>query len=511
MSMNSWLLQGVRRYPGSPEDRFDLRIDDGVIVRWSAAGHGDRSGARILDLTDLWLLPAFVDSHQHLLYSMQHSRQMSLADREAADVVELLKSHGGVGTSDLNSWIGHGWKDPLPQLLLPDPRRFLDECFPGTSVFLWNSDHHRALVSSRALREAGFESDRHDGIVTEEDAEKVWAAMERGEAGDAGQAARWLLEQGIAAVTTFDRGDSIAILQEEASRQDLGVRIRHGLPEEEFLGAIEADAFPLPVGDRQSPFAMRWIKIFIDGTLGSRTAWMKSDYRDEPGQLGCVRRSSVDLDETARLAAKGGWALAIHAIGDAAVKEANRVIGLTRSLRSTPLPDRIEHFQCFDPSDLAWIQETGTIASMQPCHLYQDRAILLERWGDRAANALALKSVDEAGIPLILGSDSPIESADPWLDIDAAVRRLPLDGAGEAFFSEQCVPFEKAFHWRSAGAAQGNWLPTGWGTLDEGTAADFQVIAASDPASVRRIEEAGLLDVFSLGSWRLGRLDDDAS
>ncbi len=509
--MNSWLLQGVRRYPGSPDHRFDLRVDDGVITRWSEAGQGDRSGARVLDLADLWVLPAFVDSHQHLLYSMQHSRQHSLADRSTADVVELLKTHGGDGSAVLKNWIGHGWKDPLPRHLPPDPRRFLDEQFHGASVFLWNSDHHRALVSSRALRQAGFDTDRHDGIVTEEDAEKVWAAMERGEAGDAGQATRWLLEQGIAAVTSFDRGDSIAILQEESFGKDLGVRIRHGLPEEEFLSAVERGVAPLPVGDRQDPFAMRWIKIFIDGTLGSRTAWMKDEYQDEPGQFGCVRRPSVDLDETARLAAEGGWALAIHAIGDAAVKEANRVIGLTRSLRSERLPDRIEHFQCFDRSDLAAIREVGSIASMQPCHLYQDRAILLERWGDRAANALALKSVDEAGIPLILGSDSPIESADPWLDIDAAVRRLPRDGAGESFFSEQCVRFEKAFHWRSAGAAEGNWLPPGWGTLEEGTSADFQVIAASDPVSVHRIEEAGLLDVFSLGSWRLGRLDDDAS
>lgn len=505
--MSAWLLRGVRRYPGDSGERHDLRIDDGVISSWSDAGRGDATAATVIDLDGSWILPAFADSHLHLLYSIEHSRQHDLAGLSLEEIDGLL-ADASDGTDSI-SFVGHGWKDPLPGQMQPDPRRHLDGSSRDVPVFLWNADHHRALVSSAALRCAGIDPSGHPGIVVEEAAERVWSSLPRSARSDAAGAASWLLNQGITAATTFDRGDSIDILRQENSAGQLGIRIRHGMPEELFLERTDSAGDCIPEGEPSSPFAVRWIKIFIDGTLGSRTAWMKSAYCDDPGNLGISRRSGELLDNTARLAADRGWALAIHAIGDAAVCEANRVIALIRSLRREALPDRIEHFQCFDPSDLDSIRATGSIASMQPCHLYQDRQILTQRWGERAAHALALRTIDEAGIPLILGSDAPIESADPWRDIDAAVRRLPPDGQGDSFHPHECVSFDSAFRWKTAAAASANWLPAGWGTLAVGAEADLQLIGADDPRQVRDQEQAKLIDVFSLGRWRLGEMGAD--
>jgi len=500
--VGAWLLRGVKRYPGDPDRRYDLRIDGDRITSWSSLGQGDSTSARVIDLNNHWVLPAFVDSHIHLLYSMEHLDQHELAGLPVEAIVTSISNQNS------GPRIGHGWKDPVPVHMNPDPRRFLDTVVSDDPVFLWNSDHHRALVNSEALRLAGVDTKSHTGIVIEQDAEEIWTAIPRVKKNYASDAARWLLGHGITAATTFDREESIRVLGQANSEGQLGIRIRHGFPEDLFSSALESGVDCSPVGEPQDPFAMPWVKIFVDGTLGSRTAWMKSDYSDDVGNVGVIRKSADDLERIARNAGQRGWALAIHAIGDAAVKEANRVISITRSVREQDLPDRIEHFQLADPEDLKQIRDTGTIASLQPCHLYQDREILDKRWGKRATNAFALRSIDAAGIPIVLGTDAPIESVDPWRDLDAAVHRLQRGRVGSCYSPGEKVPFSSAFHWRTAGAAKANFLPEGWGTLEPGTVADLQILAADQPQQVSCQREALLLDVYSLGSWRLGGIGE---
>lgn len=498
--MGAWLLQGVKRYPGDSDQRYDLRIDGDRITSWSPLGQGDSFSAQVVDLRDHWVLPAFVDSHLHLLYSMEHFAQLELSGLSVDSISDVVRK------DDSNLTIGHGWKDPVPAQMLPDPRKFLDDLAPDRPVFLWNSDLHRALVNTNTLGIAGIDAAGHSGIVVEELAEQIWNSLPRQQEKYAKEAASWLLQHGITAATTFDRGDSIRVLMNGNSNGELGIRIRHGLPEDLFLERCESGDSIRPIGGRDDSFAMPWVKIFVDGTLGSRTAWLKSDYFDEAGNTGVVRRNIEELQRIAQAAGESGWALALHAIGDAAVKAASVAVSITRSVRGEDLPDRIEHFQLVDPDDLMSIKDSGAIASFQPCHLYQDREILLDRWGERSSHAFALRSVTTAGIPVILGTDAPVEDVDPWRDLDAAVYRCERGRKGASFVPEQCVSFSTAFDWKTAGAAEANYLPVGWGSLDPGTCADLQVIAASHPEEVTCQEEAKLLDVYSLGKWRLGEI-----
>lgn len=185
--MSAWLLRGVRRYPGDSGERHDLRIDDGVISSWSDAGRGDATGATVIDLDGNWILPAFADSHLHLLYSIEHSRQHDLAGLSLEEIDGLL-ADASDGTDSI-SFVGHGWKDPLPAQMQPDPRRHLDGSIRDVPVFLWNADHHRALVSSAALQCAEIDPSGHSGIVVEEAAERVWTSLPRSARSDAAGAA----------------------------------------------------------------------------------------------------------------------------------------------------------------------------------------------------------------------------------------------------------------------------------------------------------------------------------
>lgn len=490
----------MNRYPGDSGQRYDLRIDGAFITSWSDLGQGDDSGAQVVDLSEHWVLPAFVDSHLHLLYSMEHFDQLDLMGLPVDAIATVIAD----SCSSLT--VGHGWKDPVPEQMKPDPRRFLDNLISDDPVLLWNADLHRALVNSAALELASVSPAGHSGIVVEEAAEQIWNSLPRDQGSYARKAARWLLEHGIAAATTFDRGASIETLREKNKNGELGIRIRHGLPEDLFLSGLDSGTAVLPEGSREDPFAMPWIKIFVDGTLGSRTAWMKSDYSDDPGNHGVIRRDVGELERTALAAGRAGWALALHAIGDAAVVAASEAISVTRAVREIDLPDRIEHFQLVDPQDLGKIRDSGAIASLQPCHLYQDREILEQRWGSRASHAFALRSIDSAGIPIALGTDAPVEELDPWCDIDSAVQRRGRGRTGPRQAPEQCVPFSSAFRWRTSDAAHANFLPVGWGTLEPGSPADLQILGASHPEQVSCQQEAKLLDVYSLGSWRLGRI-----
>ena len=165
--MSAWLLRGVRRYPGDSGERHDLRIDDGVISSWSDAGRGDATGATVIDLDGNWILPAFADSHLHLLYSIEHSRQHDLAGLSLEEIDGLL-ADASDGTDSI-SFVGHGWKDPLPAQMQPDPRRHLDGSIRDVPVFLWNADHHRptsaAIPDLLACSEADLFQDRKESTI----------------------------------------------------------------------------------------------------------------------------------------------------------------------------------------------------------------------------------------------------------------------------------------------------------------------------------------------------------
>jgi predicted amidohydrolase YtcJ len=220
------------------------------------------------------------------------------------------------------------------------------------------------------------------------------------------------------------------------------------------------------------------VKLYLDGALGSRGAWLKKPYADAPGQTGLQFLASAEIRNLMVRASMDGFQTAIHAIGDAANAE---VIGAIEELSETYKDDRrwrIEHVQVVDPVDLQKLGKFGIISSMQPVHQTSDRTMAEARLGpDRLKGAYAWQSISKAGGKLAFGSDVPVESADPFAGLATAMTRE--DAAGQPFGGwrpEERVTREQALAGFTTGAAYAAFAETKIGSLTPGHHADFILI-----------------------------------
>ena len=198
---------------------------------------------------------------------------------------------------------------------------------------------------------------------------------------------------------------------------ELPVAVGLWLPEE--IDRDEADAIrrELPPGNPQ--LAVRGIKIFLDGTLGARTAALSSPYADQPETSGTLRIDERELPGRIARWAERGWPVAVHAIGDRAVS-----LALSSLERASPPQfgrHRIEHAQVVSRSDLPRFARAGIVASLQPGHWRDDRGFLLSRLGVRPGVVThPLASFARSGASILFGSDWPVSSFDPAAILAAA-------------------------------------------------------------------------------------------
>jgi predicted amidohydrolase YtcJ len=271
--------------------------------------------------------------------------------------------------------------------------------------------------------------------------------------------------EGAAALTAFEQMEA-----EDALR----LRVLAHLPVDGLDAALR--------GGQRSGKGSAWlvtggVKLFLDGALGSQTAWMLEPYE------GTLDRGIVLTDEPAarealRAAARGGIAATVHAIGDAAVR---RALDIIETLPRVSIPHRIEHLQLVAPADLDRAARAGIVASMQPAHLLTDIPLIDRHWGVRGSGAFAFRSLLSAGTPIVFGSDVPVETIDPRDGVFAALNRVSRDGIPEGGWRPaERLSFGEVVHaytaapWAAAGrAGQG-------GTLEPGQVADL--VAWTAPA-----------------------------
>jgi hypothetical protein len=190
-------------------------------------------------------------------------------------------------------------------------------------------------------------------------------------------------------------------------------------------------------GDGTAWLTIGGIKLFLDGSLGSRTAWMLRPYTGSSDR-GMPITTEAEARAAVHAAANAGIAATVHAIGDAAVR---RALNLLEDLPPVTLPHRIEHFQCVHPADLDRAGRAGIILSMQPAHLFTDIPLIERHWADRAAGAYAFKSLLQSGARLVFGSDVPVASLDPREGIYAAMERRGQDGTASGWGAGEKLSF----------------------------------------------------------------------
>jgi predicted amidohydrolase YtcJ len=268
-------------------------------------------------------------------------------------------------------------------------------------------------------------------------------------------------------------------------------------------------------GESLGRYTAGWLKLFSDGSLGSRSAALLEPYLDAAtnpptgGPRGMIITDAQELRSLLVAAAAGGIAGEVHAIGDAAVRTALDVFeGLP--VVDGPLMRRIEHAQLVDPADQPRFGKLGVAASVQPSHLRSDAEQERLAWGDRAENSFPLRTMIESGALIPFGTDAPVEAPDPWPGIAVAVaRRDPFDAQAVPVGMNQAISLERAVRAACLDPA----LVAGKrdvGRLLPGYLADLIVVpslvADDDPrpadlASIRPV--ATLIDgEFVHGGWR---------
>jgi predicted amidohydrolase YtcJ len=181
-----------------------------------------------------------------------------------------------------------------------------------------------------------------------------------------------------------------------------------------------------------------YLKVFMDGTLGSQTAWMLDG-------SGVRITSGEELAEIVRRGAAHGFPVAVHAIGDRANREALDAFEQTRGdWEPLGLRQRIEHAQLLSPEDVGRFAEIGVAASVQFSHAPSDRDLADRNWAGKTDGAYAFRALLDSGAVLANGSDAPIEELDPLAGVRAGVRRT-ID-ARPAWHPDQAVTVEEAFH-----------------------------------------------------------------
>jgi predicted amidohydrolase YtcJ len=451
-------------------------------------------GTRLIDLGGACVVPGLIDAHGHLA-SLGHLKH-SLDLRDTRSLEEMLERVASrAAGSPPGTWVeGRGWDQAdWGEKELPAHER-LSEVTPGHPVLLVRVDGHAALANRRALDLAGITRDTRDpagGEILRDGAgeptgmlidtaidlvsrvvpegggapiEDLWRAAEKA-----------CFEAGLTGV--HDAGVSRGSVGRLRALFDSGeLRLRVHAMLSAGVGIVEHLQENRPVPDTR--FAVRAVKLFVDGAMGSRGAWLLEDYVDRPGHRGLAVSDPARIRSVAAAAFANGWQVCTHAIGDRGNRE---VLDAYEAAISDPGADhrfRVEHAQCLSLVDIPRFARLGVIASMQPTHATTDMRWAEDRVGrERLAGCYAWRRLLDSGTRLAFGSDFPVESERPLWGIYAAVTRQDHDGrpAGGWLPDQRLTP-EEALRAFTLDAAHAAFWEEDLGSLEPGKLADLTVL-----------------------------------
>lgn len=455
MQADTVLVNGNIRtqYDAQPRVRA-LAIGAGRII---ALGSDDdmrallAPGGELVDLGGALVIPGLVDAHVHLSWYAHFLHNVDLTGARSAQHAAELVAERARGTA-AGTWIeGRGWsQDRWPDRAFPTAAQ-LDALVPGHPVYLEAQSAHAAWVNSAALRQAGITAETPDppggrigrgasgepsGVLFESAMRLVKERMPEPGPEQVAEQSRVAIARaqrgGLTGVHDFDGAVAFQAYQLLHERDALGFRIVKNIPVELLDHAISVG---LRWGFGDDFLRIGGVKMFADGALGPRTAWMVEPYEGEPENTGISTMDPEEMMACASRASAAGLPSTIHAIGDLAVHhvlnvyEAVRGEEAARGVSPDRLRHRIEHVQIIHPDDAGRLGALGIIASMQPNHATSDMEMADRYWGSRADYAYNWRLQLDAGAWLALGSDAPIEPVEPLPNIQAAVTRRRADGS----------------------------------------------------------------------------------
>ena len=493
-----------------------MAVRDGKILATGKSGgiSAHYQAPQTIDLKGKSLFPGFIDAHCHFL---GYALAMQYVDLNGAssfeEVLARLQKQGVVsGTKWL---VGRGWDQNLwTSREFPDNEK-LDKLFPHTPVMLIRVDGHVVLANREALALAGigtkysfgdgqvaFRNGKMTGILSETAADLMRAAVPR----PAGRALAALVEQAqqncfaVGLTCVSDAGLEYSQVMEVDSLQKSGllkmqVYAMLAPTTENLLRLVRKGTYVT------ENLVVRSIKIYADGSLGSRTARLKSPYTDDPSTSGIMVTSRDSVLQLCRLALEHGYQVNTHCIGDSA---ASMILNIYAALLKgkNDLRWRIEHAQVVDPADVHFFGDYSVIPSVQATHATSDMKWAGSRLGPcRVKGAYAYKTLMDQNGWIANGTDFPIENISPFLTFYAAVSRQDAAGfpAG-GFQPENSLSRSEALHSITLWAARAGFLEKRKGSLEAGKDADF-VITDRDimQVPVGHVPETRVLSTYIKG------------
>lgn len=480
-------------------EAFAVR-DGKIIAVGTRAGVSQVAGtlSQRVDLGGKTVLPGIIDAHGHVLGLGQ---TLQLADlREATSEQNAVARVADFATTTGReaSWVlGRGWnQENWTQRQFPTAAA-LDERISDRPVWLTRVDGHAGWANSKALELAGItaatvspeggeiirDSDGNPTGVLIDNAMNLVEAMVPTDSPEQQKNALQLAfahlnKRGITSV--HDAGvsaETIQVYQQLAATDVMTLRVYAMIGANEPKLPELLTAGPIETADQR--FTVRSVKIYADGALGSRGAALLHPYHDDPQQLGLLVTSPENIKALYELIIPYGFQINTHAIGD----RANRIAldafeQAFNTYGGRNLRHRIEHAQVVHPDDLIRFKELNIIPSMQPTHATSDKNMAEDRLGkERMRGAYAWQTFLKQGSIIAAGSDFPVELADPFFGLHAAVTRQDRDNqpAGGWYPAEAMSKLE-AFRSFTLDAAYAAGQDNTLGSIEPGKWADFIVL-----------------------------------
>ena len=448
------------------------------------------------DMGGRTIIPGFVDAHGHVMglgigaLTLDLSNTRSLAEAQAAI------AHYAAKNEDRPWIIGRGWNQEVWKLGRFPTAAELDQAVGNRPVVMMRADGHALWANSAAIKAAGITAatpqpaggrieklpdGRPAGVFVDNAQRLVEKVVPQPVAKDMNNAFLLAQEQLLSVGITAVGAMSVSMDEWMTYRRmgDLGaLRVRimaygQGIADTVRIGGTG----PTPwLYDHR--LRLLGAKLYADGALGSRGAWLFQPYADAPGQTGLPLLTDDQLQNQMSRAAMDGYQVAVHAIGD---KANDQVLNAIDEMAQTYKGDRrwrVEHAQVVTPADVARFGKNGIVASMQPTHETSDRTMAEARLGpSRLGGAYAWRSLKGAGATLAFGSDFPVERPDPFDGWAAAFTRQGADGQPFGGWQPQeRLTREEAWAAFTSGGAYAGFAEKLFGRLAPGQYADFLVV-----------------------------------
>ncbi len=454
----------------------------------------------VLDMKGRYILPGITDTHNHLLSAGRSLETLDLSDARSIDEMIGKGRHFLAENAILpDGWFfARGWdQNRMAEKRFPN-RYDLDLISSDIPLFFERSCGHIAALNSKALDilkiGAGFrisggvintdERGEPNGVVSE--AAVNWVRMNIPEHSTEtlrhwyALATEKMIRHGITSVQTDDlemvgRTQGVFDLYEAMEEEDkMPLRIAQ---QWHLRDEAELEAFIENGNNKRGGryFRSGPLKIHVDGTLGARTAALREEYSDDPGNRGVYAHSQGEMSRLVLRAQEAGMQVAFYAIGDGAIERCLNAVETAKSAANNDIAHRIVHCQVGGADLYSRMAALGVMADIQPAFVTSDWPIVISRLDtERARWSYAWKSLINFGIPVGAGSDAPTEPFNPFVGIRAAILRQDANNEPEhGWMPSQRLDRVEAFSIYTSGGAKICGELSWRGTLEPGKAADM--------------------------------------